>query len=41
MTFPIINYKNSVRLGDPEVWTDGGYYFSTLNNLTHDSLSKP
>lgn len=26
-------YKNSTRLGDPEVWTDGGYYFSTIKNL--------
>lgn len=26
-------YKNSVRLGNPEVWTDGGYYFSNLSNL--------
>ena len=24
----------STRLGDPEVWTDGGYYFSTLDKLT-------
>jgi hypothetical protein len=26
-------YKDSVRLGDPEVWTDGGYYFSTIKRL--------
>ena len=28
-----IAYKDSVRFGNPEVWTDGGYYFSTLNRL--------
>jgi len=26
-------YRNATRLGDPEVWTDGGYYFSSLKNL--------
>ena len=26
-------YKNVPRLGDPEVWSDGGYYFSNLKNL--------
>lgn len=26
-------YKNSTRVGSPEVWTDGGYYFSTIKNL--------
>ncbi len=26
-------FKNSVRLGNPEVWTDGGYYFSNLSKL--------
>jgi hypothetical protein len=26
-------YKNSTRLGDPEVWTSGGFYFTTLENL--------
>lgn len=26
-------YENATRLGSPEVWTDGGYYFSTMNNL--------
>ena len=26
-------YKNSTRLGNPEVWTDGGFYFLTLKNL--------
>jgi len=29
----IQSFKNSVRLGNPEVWTDGGYYFSNLENL--------
>ena len=28
-----ITYKNQPRLGNPEVWTDGGFYFSTLSNL--------
>lgn len=28
-----IAYKNSIRFGDKEVWTDGGYYFSTIANL--------
>ena len=27
------DYQNSVRLGDPEVWSDGGYYFSTIAKL--------
>tara|TARA_Y100000816_G_C26107668_1_gene589232 strand:- start:4805 stop:5515 length:711 start_codon:yes stop_codon:yes gene_type:complete len=26
-------FKKSIRLGDPEVWTDGGYYFSTTEKL--------
>tara|TARA_B100000900_G_scaffold218746_3_gene185346 strand:- start:11664 stop:12419 length:756 start_codon:yes stop_codon:yes gene_type:complete len=26
-------YKNVPRLGNPEVWGDGGYYFSNLKNL--------
>ena len=26
-------YINSKRLGNPEVWTDGGYYFSNVENL--------
>jgi hypothetical protein len=26
-------YANSIRLGNPEVWTDGGYYFSTIEKL--------
>ena len=26
-------YINSKRLGDPEVWTDGGYYFSSIGNF--------
>lgn len=27
-------HKISIRLGNPEVWTDGGYYFSTIEKLT-------
>jgi hypothetical protein len=27
------SYQNSVRLGNPEVWSDGGYYFSTIAKL--------
>lgn len=27
------NYRNTVRLGNPEVWLDGGYYFSSLEKL--------
>tara|TARA_B110001450_G_C17635506_1_gene487001 strand:- start:5 stop:754 length:750 start_codon:yes stop_codon:yes gene_type:complete len=26
-------FEGHKRLGNPEVWTDGGYYFSTLKNL--------
>lgn len=26
-------YENSKRLGNPEVWTDGGFYFSSLFKL--------
>lgn len=26
-------YKDSVRLADIEVWTDGGYYFTTIKKL--------
>lgn len=26
-------YKNTVRLGEPEVWTDGGYYFTDIQKL--------
>ena len=26
-------YKNVPRLGNPEVWSDGGYYFSNLKKL--------
>lgn len=26
-------YKNTVRLGEPEVWLDGGYYFSSLEKF--------
>ena len=26
-------YYNSVRMANPEVWTDGGFYFSTLSRL--------
>ena len=28
-----IVYKDSIRFGNKEVWTDGGYYFSTIANL--------
>ena len=27
------SYRNTTRLGNPEVWTDGGFYFSTGENL--------
>ena len=27
------DFVNSIRLGDPEVWTDGGYYFTNLAKL--------
>ena len=26
-------YKNSISIGNPELWTDGGYYFSNINKL--------
>lgn len=26
-------FKNATRLGDPEVWTDGGFYFTTIGRL--------
>jgi len=26
-------FRNSIRLGDPEVWTSGGFYFTILGNL--------
>jgi len=26
-------YRDSIRFGNPEVWTDGGYYFSNMRNL--------
>ena len=34
------NYINTVRLGSPEVWLDGGYYFSSLEKLRiiHDHI---
>lgn len=34
------NYINTVRLGSPEVWLDGGYYFSSLEKLKiiHDHI---
>ena len=31
MTCPI--YYDSIRMANPEVWTDGGFYFSTLSRL--------
>ena len=31
LTYP--SYQNQPRLGDPEVWTDGGFYFSTVKKL--------
>uniref|UniRef100_A0A6C0E3R9 Uncharacterized protein n=1 Tax=viral metagenome TaxID=1070528 RepID=A0A6C0E3R9_9ZZZZ len=31
--FSGLMHRYSKRLGDPEVWTDGGYYFSTLEKL--------
>jgi len=26
-------YRDSMRFGNPEVWTDGGFYFSTIGRL--------
>lgn len=26
-------FKKATRLGDPEVWTDGGYYFTSIDRL--------
>ena len=31
LTYPL--FKNHPRLGDPEVWTDGGFYFSSVKKL--------